>query len=94
MNNPKLINYVEPQWESFRWLFIFIAGIIGDLIVHILARNTWFGKSLTPYYDKVGTIPALLWGGIATTVGLLIAEILMQIVTSIYNEANSNENDN
>ena len=38
-------------WEI---LFIFIAGMIGDMLVHAMVERTSYGQGLAPYYQALG----------------------------------------
>ncbi len=73
---------VKQEFESGKigWevLFIFIAGALGDMVVHLLNF-----KSLNYYYKQFGWLLGAFWGGIACVIALLIAKLFMFIKESI-----------
>jgi hypothetical protein len=82
------------------FIYIFFAGIIGDIIIHIFAQQGIMGAALMPYYRSFGNFwpwgkkwnfaksvfyPAIS-GGIACVVGLTIAYILIALTTILVKE--------
>lgn len=50
-------NELIPGWNGWQYLFVFLIGFIGDMIVHFLAYRKKRGKfglgeSLIPYYNS------------------------------------------
>lgn len=68
------------------YLYVFICGFIGDIIVNILSRNGIIGVSLRPYYNSLRTlfpnfsssnisrnIKEIIYGGLFGGIACLIA---------------------
>ena len=79
----------QVGWEI---LFIMIAGMIGDMFIHLFAGRTIpvidipFSEGLVNYYEnlKIGNYPlsmsivlGALFGGIACVVALLLAKLFL-----------------
>jgi hypothetical protein len=89
MNNNKL----SPEWNGFQYLFVFIVGFVGDLIIHLLASKKILAMSLLPYYKSLSiSTPFPKWfniwifggilGGIACIIALLGSDIILQTIVS------------
>lgn len=74
------------------YLFVFICGFIGDIIVNILSRNGIIGMSLRPYYNSLRNfypnfisrnikefIYGGLFGGLACLIALFGADIIISL---------------
>jgi hypothetical protein len=68
-------------------MYVFIAGCIGDIIIHALCENTnFFAQGLKPYYSSLNfpIIEGAFWGGFACVVALLMAKIFKNSVKNNY----------
>lgn len=87
-----MIDYIIT-WEYI--LLFFMAGFIGDLIVHWAAHYLKIGTSLLPYYKSFRTVgPQFLeprvksilygaiWGGIAVLFGLFLVNFWIYIINT------------
>jgi hypothetical protein len=71
--------------EQLKFLFfVFLAGAIGDVIIHLLAEKGVVGMSLLPYYKSLGNdttayfLGAFL-GGLACVIGAVGGHLLMKM---------------
>jgi len=85
-----MIEYIL-SWYYF--VLFFIAGFIGDLLVHWAAHYLKIGTSLLPYYNSFkGSGPKFLgpkfksivygaiWGGLAVVFGLLLVNFFIFLI--------------
>jgi len=72
-----------------QYLFVFIVGFIGDVIVHYLAKNKILGASLMPYYKSLSKNYYLtifyggILGGIACLIALLGSDLILYLIEKI-----------
>jgi hypothetical protein len=85
------MNTVENDFKSsklgYEILFIFIAGIIWDILTHIVVNNTKFVQGLAPYYKSLESIQRFpkissyfngaIYGGLACVVALFTMKLFM-----------------
>jgi hypothetical protein len=71
--------------ESFGYLvlFVFIIGVLGDLIIHVGTgikfpmKKPWFAQGLVPYYDANGWILGAIFGGLACVIAVVFGQLLL-----------------
>lgn len=57
-------NKLIPGWNAWQYLFVFLIGFMGDMVVHFLAYRKKSGKfglgeSLIPYYNSFKKWPPI-----------------------------------
>lgn len=75
------------NFNGLRYLFVFIIGFLGDVVVHILAHKKIWAVGLLPYYKTLNyKFPGSTWliggflGGIACLIALLGADIILTVI--------------
>lgn|SRR5574343_993126 len=93
------------QFFDIEFLYIFIAGIIGDMIVHFFAYqqsigNLGFGKSLMPYYNSFRGLPpkmlsgntkATLYGAISGGIACVVGLIIARVIMLVIQKIEQKE---
>lgn len=84
MKNININNYFNEQF-GYLILFVFISGIIGDLIIHVGTtlkspfNSKWFAQSLVPYYKTNGWVMGAFYGGIACVISVVFGQLLLYV---------------
>lgn len=77
------------------YLFVFICGFIGDIIINILSKNGILGVSLRPYYNSLRNfypisfnkeIKEIIYGGILGGLACLVALFGADLIIHLRNE--------
>ena len=88
------MNTVSDDFKSkkigYEILFIFIAGVFWDVILHVIVNHTKFIQGLSPYYkslESISRFPKIssyfngaVWAGFACIVALLSMKLCMYAI--------------
>jgi hypothetical protein len=97
---------LEPAWNGYLYLFVFLVGFFADIFIHFFAKRKYngsfgFGESLMPYYNSMRhwgpewiDLPgfkSFLYGAIMGGVACMIALMGADIILTWINKDSENK---
>ncbi len=96
-------NYFDEKF-GYLVLFVFISGIIGDMLIHLGTKikfpfdKPWFAQGLKPYYKSMEINKSIFssWilsgiaGGIACVIGLVFGQLLLYAMEDMQKKKQNN----